>query len=80
MADSYSNWLKKDMGQMVEMIKIDDLQKHYIMSRWLDQVIWMEGKATQARDRYYRLRLTTIVGGVTVPALVGLNALGGDAG
>lgn len=33
----------------------------------------MEGKADRARDWYYRLRLTTIIGGVIIPALVSLN-------
>src|SRR5215204_428790 len=45
----------------------------------------MEGKANRYRNRYYILRLTTIIGGVIVPALVSLNtpaltglAVGGD--
>lgn len=33
----------------------------------------MEGQAGHAQKRYYLLRLTAIVGGVTVPALVSLN-------
>ena len=44
------------------------LQKHFLRSRWLDHVLWMEGRAGSARDRYYALRLTTVIGGVIVPA------------
>ena len=39
----------------------------------------MEDRAEQVRDWYYRLRLTTIVGGVIIPALVSLNFAGGFA-
>ncbi len=33
----------------------------------------MEGKANSSRDRHYFLRITTIIGGVILPALVSLN-------
>lgn len=33
----------------------------------------MEGRANDARKRYYQLRLTTIIGGVIVPILISLN-------
>lgn len=74
MANDYSAWLRKEFGNMIDLLDVNDLQKHYLRNRWLDQIIWMEGKAAQSRDRYYRLRLITIIGGAVVPALVGLNA------
>jgi hypothetical protein len=52
---------------------LPELQKHFLRSRWLDQVVWMEGRTDDARNRYYALRLTAIIGGVIVPALVSLN-------
>ena len=33
----------------------------------------MEAQASKARNRYYRLRLITIIGGVVLPGLVSLN-------
>lgn len=33
----------------------------------------MEGKANLSRERHYFLRVTTIIGGVILPALVSLN-------
>jgi hypothetical protein len=65
--------LKEDLGTLVDALKLSDLQKHFLHSRWLDQIIWMEGKADSARSWYYRLRLTIIIGGVSIPALVSLN-------
>jgi hypothetical protein len=71
--DAYREWLRKDLGGLIEELDLSDLQKHFLRSRWLDQVLWMEGKADGARNWYYRLRLTTIIGGVIIPALVSLN-------
>lgn len=42
-------------------------------ARWLDQLLWLEGRATKSRNRYYTLRLLTIIAGVIVPALVSVN-------
>jgi hypothetical protein len=69
----YRELLKQDLGSLIDALEITELQKHFLHSRWLDQVLWMEGKADHAQKRYYLFRLTAIVGGVTVPALVSLN-------
>jgi len=71
--DSYEQWLKEDLGKLIDTLELTDLQKHCLRSRWLDQILWMEGKANRYRNRYYFLRLATIIGGVIVPALVSLN-------
>ena len=73
---TYRDWLKQDFGALIDVTDLDDLRKHFIRSRWLDQVLWMEGRADQARKRYYTLRLTAIIGGVIIPALVSLNVSG----
>lgn len=65
--------LKKELGRLIETLDLPDFQKHFLHSRWLDQVLWMEGRANSARDWYYRLRLTTIIGGLIVLALVSLK-------
>lgn len=72
-ADDYANWLRQELGGLVDELDLDDRQKRFMRSRWLDQVIWLEGKAKHAQQRYYALRLIAIVGGLTVPALVSLN-------
>jgi len=78
--DAYSDWLKTEFGGMVESLELPPMEKRFLISRWLDQVAWMEGEANEARDRYYFLRLVTVVGAVILPALVGLNTLEGDLG
>lgn len=71
--DPYVQGLKDEFVKLIDSLDLDQGQKHYIKSRWLDQTVWTEGRAATARDRYYRLRLTTIVGAVLVPALVSIN-------
>lgn len=70
---SYEQVLKQQFMAIIESLKLEALQKKYLQQRWLDQVMWMEGKAGKAQKPYYLLRVVTIVGGVIVPALVGLN-------
>jgi hypothetical protein len=65
--------LKDQFEEMIDGITLGDLQKRFLRDRWLDQLLWFENKATANQHRYYALRLVTIVGGVIVPALVGLT-------
>jgi hypothetical protein len=73
---SYRDWLKADLGSVIDGLGLDDIQCHFLRSRWLDQVIWMEGKADQTKRRYYALRLLAALGGVVVPTLVSLRSTG----
>ncbi len=61
------------MGELIEQLQLSEFHKKSLRSRWLDQVIWADKKAAQCRRWHYRLRLTTIIGGVILPALVGIN-------
>ena len=70
---SYNDWLKREFGELIDGLSVDDRRKRFLTSRWLDQVLWTEAQAGKARNRYYALRLTTIVGAVLVPALASLN-------
>jgi len=70
---SYYDYLRQEMTDMVEQLELPDLCKQSLKSRWLDQLVWADKKAEQCRRWHYRLRLTTIVGGVLLPALVSIN-------
>ena len=69
-ATSYRDWLKNDFTELIAATNLPELQQRFLRSRWLGQVLWMEGKAEHARNRYYVLRLTAIIGGLLVPSLV----------
>lgn len=64
---------KKDLDDLIEVLELSDLRKQFLRSRWLDQIFWLEDRARQNQRRYNSLRLITIIAGVVVPALVGLN-------
>lgn len=70
---SYRDQFKEEMRSLIEQIGLSDLQQQFMKSRWLSQVLWLESRSQQNRNRYYLLRLVTIIGGVIVPALVSLN-------
>ena len=61
----------------MKSLRLSDDQRHFVASRWLENVLWMEAAAQRTRTRYYGLRLITIAGAVIVPALVSINAVGG---
>ena len=67
---SYSEYLKEQFGDLIDSIELEELQKKFMKNRWLDQLVWLENKANKCRDRYYKLRMITIIGGVIVPALI----------
>lgn len=70
-------WLRTDLEAIVDALHLGAEQDHFLRSRWLENVLWMETAAQRTRTRYYALRLTTVVGAVIVPALVSINAVGG---
>ncbi len=71
--DSYRKYLETEFTELVDALELPDLQKRFLKSRWLDQLLWLEGKAARSSKWSTRLRLTSIVGGVLIPALVSLN-------
>jgi len=71
-------WLRNDLDALVDSLHLGPEQEHFLRSRWLEYVLWMESAAQRTRTRYYVLRVTTVVGAVIVPALVSLNAIGGS--
>ena len=73
---SYDAMLRRELGELVDAVDLPELSKRYLRARWLDQMLWAEARAKSARDRHYVLRIVSIVGGVVVPALVGVNVQG----
>jgi hypothetical protein len=71
---SESGQEKEALATMIDVLDdLSVLQKRFLHSRWLDQLLWLDGKARTSQTRYYALRLVAIIGGVIVPSLVGLR-------
>lgn len=64
---------KSELDGIIDMLELSDLQKYFMKSRWLEQLQWMEGKAAKAKKRHYKLRLTSIIGGLLIPIIISLN-------
>ena len=65
--------MRAEMDKLIASLDLPELNKEFMRARWLELVIWMDGKAQDSGWWYRRLRLATIIGGVIVPALVSLN-------
>ena len=74
----YREQFQQEISALIEQIDLPDLQKQFMKARWLEQLLWLEGRAQTTRNQYYFLRLLTIIGGVIVPALVSLNINAND--
>jgi hypothetical protein len=57
----------------MDELGLSRIQRAYLQERWLGQVTYLGRAAQSAQRRYFTLRLVAILGGVTIPALVGLN-------
>jgi Protein of unknown function (DUF4231) len=68
--------VEEQLLPLVDQLDLEPLQREFLRRRWLDQVSWLENRAAGSQRWYNRLRLITIVGGVIIPALVGLNVSG----
>ncbi len=69
--DSYEEWMKSEYTAQIDGLDLSDQQKAYLRNRWLDQMIWLSSRSNEARDKYYAVKVTTILAGVLVPVLVG---------
>ncbi|MEH1945205.1 MAG: DUF4231 domain-containing protein [Nostoc sp.] len=71
--EHYSQYLRQVFCGLIDRLDLSDLRKDFLKNRWLDQVMWLEGKATKERNAHHNLRMITIIGGVIVPALIGFQ-------
>ena len=63
--------------ELIEGLDLGERERVFMRRRWLDQLLWTERAAKRAHHWYHALRLTTIVGALVVPALVGVNVTEG---
>ncbi|WP_242038792.1 DUF4231 domain-containing protein [Anabaena lutea] len=71
--NDYGQYLKQNFSGLIDRLDLSDLRKDFLKNRWLDQVMWLEGRATKERNAHHNLRMITIIGGVIVPALIGFQ-------
>jgi hypothetical protein len=69
----YDTGMKTDLASLIDGLQLDDFKKRVLKGRWLDQVEWLGKRSRETRDRYYRLRVIAIVGGILTPILVSVG-------
>lgn len=63
----------RQLAEAIDHLGLDPVQRAYLHERWVGQLSYLSHGARRAQRRYYGLRLVAILGGVLVPALIGLN-------
>ena len=71
----YDMQLNTEMADLIAGLPLDDIKKRALKGRWLDQVEWLGKRSRETRDRYYRLRVIAIVGGILTPILVSVGQI-----
>ena len=67
-----------ELTAVIATLDLEDSQQLYLEKRFAGQVAWMEGKAQTAQRRYVGARLTTLIGALIIPVLVGLTPSDAD--
>lgn len=69
--------LREEMTPIIESkeLGLSNLQKSYLRSRWLEQMLQMNSKYKRAMRSYYGLRLATVTGCLFILLLVSLNVV-----
>ena len=62
-----------ELSAAIDSLDLQPIQRAYLDERWLGQLHYLGQSARRAQGRFYGLRLVAILGGVTIPALIGLN-------
>jgi hypothetical protein len=63
----------RELAAQVDLLDLAPIQRAYLKQRWLSELAYLSDSARRHQRFHYLLRITIIVGGVIVPALVGLH-------
>ncbi len=67
-----------ELQSVIKTLELEPAQQEYLVTRFAGQVVWMERKAQTAQRRYVVARLTTLIGALIIPVLVGLTPSDAD--
>ncbi|HEX8127863.1 MAG TPA: DUF4231 domain-containing protein [Pyrinomonadaceae bacterium] len=71
----YRAWLSEDLGALIESkdLSLSNLQKGYVRSRWLQQVLRLDYELQRTLRKYQILRLATALGCLIILMLVSVG-------
>jgi hypothetical protein len=64
---------REHLEKLVDRIEGVEPFRDYLKERWIGMILWWHGRAVDARAKYIRLRLVTVIGGVSIPVLTTLS-------
>jgi Protein of unknown function (DUF4231) len=67
------NHRTQELINCIQLLSLGDIEKEYLMSRWLQQLTGMDNAAIFHKTMHYVMRFVVVVGGVIIPILVGYN-------
>ena len=59
---------------VIDHLDLPDSQKQHIKDRWLNYVLWWDGRASENKRKHFWLRTIVVIGGVLIPALIATAA------
>ena len=68
----YRAYLRESFSQNIDSLDVSDQRKQFLKDRWLDQLLYLEGKASKEQSRYVRTMIFRIVGGGIATLLIGV--------
>ncbi len=72
---AYRRWLSADLSALIESkdLSLSTINKSYLRSRWLVQILQLEQDTTRARQKFQALRLINVIGSLLLVMLVTLR-------
>ncbi|MCG8366015.1 MAG: DUF4231 domain-containing protein [Pseudanabaenales cyanobacterium] len=69
----YRSYLRDSFSQNIDSLDISDQRKQFLKDRWLDQLLYQEGKAGKEQTRFVRSMVFRTVGGAIATMLMGVG-------
>lgn len=64
---------RDSLEKLVDRIEGVEPFRDYLKERWIGMILWWHNRAVDSRTMYIRLRLVTVIGGVSIPVLTTLS-------
>lgn len=60
---------QEELEKLIDTRKELEPHRDYLKQRWMKMVLWWDGRSSDARKKYMRIRGTIVVGGILLPVL-----------
>lgn len=64
------------LESLLEQLELKEIQKQYLRSRWFEKLVDANRQAKNTRRWYMRLHMITLIGGILLPGVIGMQVVG----